>query len=454
MIEISSRVEPFVDDYLIERMDNASLRLHPPVYEDVSIQLDRPWEGLLCGYPAILSDERGHHLYYRGWPDQSGIAYVCVADSEDGITWTRPSLGMIEVDGSTANNVLMSDETMAGSRGAHNFCPFLDTNPDCPPEQRYKGLAYGEHENAAEGKQATLVGYVSPDGQSWTALRDGEPLIVAPKEFPHFDSQNVPFFDEVRGDYVLYAREFFEGVRSLRSASSPDFLNWSEFEHADFGDAAIEHLYTNSTVPHPGAPHIHIAFPKRFVPDRKLVEDWPTGGLSEACLMTTRDRVRWHRHMEAFIRPGLGREGWTERNYMITRGLVEMGDSYSIYWMEGYRSAAVRIVRGTVRREGFASVNAPYAGGEMLTRPISFEGTELVLNLATSAAGSIRVEIQDQAGVPVPGLSMEDCDEIYCNELERVVTWGESADLSTLAGTPIRLRFTMMDADLYSIRFQ
>ena len=454
MIAIGSRLEPLVDDYLIERMDGVSFRLHPPACPEVALRLDRPWEGPLSAYPAIISDERGHHLYYRGMPGARATACVCVADSEDGITWTRPSLGIVQFGGSANNNIILDNAGMAGSAGAHNFTPFLDTNPACPLGQRYKALAYGQSENAPQGKRATLVGYVSGDGVHWERLQGGEPLIVAPADFPHFDSQNVAFFDELRGDYVLYAREFVDGVRSVRSATSPDFMTWSDFEHGDFGDAPIEHLYTNSTVPFPGAEHIHIAFPKRFVPDRKVVEDWPAGGLSEACLMTTRDRVRWHRHLEAYIRPGPGREGWTERNFQVARGLIEAGDRIFLHWIEGYRSDAIRIVRGTVRREGFVSVNAPYAGGELLTRPLSFEGGELVINCSTSAAGGIRVEVQDESGAPIEGLSLDDCDLVYGDELQRPVTWGGSSDVSSLAGKPIRLRFAMSDADLYALRFR
>ena len=107
-----------------------------------------------------------------------------------------------------------------------------------------------------------------------------------------------------------------------------------------------------------------------------------------------------------------------------------------------------------VRTDGFASVRAPYGGGEFLTRPLRFSGNELVLNYATSAAGGIRVEVQDRKGEPIPGRSLNDCPEIIGDEIERVVRWQEGSDLGRLQGTVVRLRFVMKDADLFSIRFR
>jgi hypothetical protein len=86
-------------------------------------------------------------------------------------------------------------------------------------------------------------------------------------------------------------------------------------------------------------------------------------------------------------------------------------------------------------------------------RPEAAE-TKLIINYATSASGSVRCEIQDAEGNPIPGFAMDECDEIYGDHIERVVTWNGKAELKDLVGTPIRLRFEMSDADLYSIRFR
>ncbi len=100
------------------------------------------------------------------------------------------------------------------------------------------------------------------------------------------------------------------------------------------------------------------------------------------------------------------------------------------------------------------SVCAPLSGGELLTRPVVFAGSKLVLNYSTSAAGSVQVELQDAQGVPLLGFALADCHEIYGDQIERVVAWKGSSDLGKLAGAPVHLRFVLKDADLYSIQFR
>jgi hypothetical protein len=110
--------------------------------------------------------------------------------------------------------------------------------------------------------------------------------------------------------------------------------------------------------------------------------------------------------------------------------------------------------RYVLRTDGFAAVNTPLAGGEMVTRPLRFTGTELVINYSTSAAGRIRVEIQDADGIPIPGFAADDCPDIIGDSIEHGVAWKPGADLGRLAGQPVRLRFVMQDADLFALRFR
>jgi len=109
--------------------------------------------------------------------------------------------------------------------------------------------------------------------------------------------------------------------------------------------------------------------------------------------------------------------------------------------------------RYTLRIDGFVSVNAPLRGGELTTKSLIFTGKKLLINFATSAAGSIQVEIQDERGKPIPGFTLADCDETFGDDLKRPVVWKKGADVSQLAGKPVRLKFVLKDADLYSIRF-
>ena len=100
------------------------------------------------------------------------------------------------------------------------------------------------------------------------------------------------------------------------------------------------------------------------------------------------------------------------------------------------------------------SIAAPLSGGEVLTRPLLFAGSELVLNYSTSAAGSVQVEVQDAQGVPIPGFTLADSVPLYGDSLEQPALWRQKSDLGALAGAPVRLRFVLSDADVFSMRFR
>ena len=90
----------------------------------------------------------------------------------------------------------------------------------------------------------------------------------------------------------------------------------------------------------------------------------------------------------------------------------------------------------------------------MVTRPLTFAGTRLVLNFSTSSAGSIRVELQDAEGKPLPGYTLGESRELIGNHIDREVSWAAGADVAALAGRTVRLRLLMQDADLFALRFR
>ena len=113
------------------------------------------------------------------------------------------------------------------------------------------------------------------------------------------------------------------------------------------------------------------------------------------------------------------------------------------------------ISRLVLRRDGFISVRAAYAGGEFTTPPLKFSGCELVLNVDTSAAGLLRCELLGEKGEPIEGFRLADCDLIHtANEVDRPVKWRGKGDLSALAGKPVRLRVEFRDTDLYAFQFR
>jgi hypothetical protein len=183
--------------------------------------------------------------------------------------------------------------------------------------------------------------------------------------------------------------------------------------------------------------------------------------ISDEVFMSSRDGLNFHRWGEAFLRNGPEREGnWVYGDCYQAYGLIETpsklpgaAKELSIFVPEDYWKQTVKMRRYTLRIDGFVSAHAPLEGGELLTRPFRFEGSRLSLNFATSAAGSLYVELTDAAGKPIPGFSKADADELFGDTLDRTVTWKNSSDVSALVGKTVRLRFELRDADVYSFQF-
>ena len=432
--DVGSRLELFVDDYLVDGMSGGvGRRLHHPEPREVALTFDALWEGPTSIYVTVFKDDDRIRCYYRGsgWEGKPELA--CYAESTDGITFSKPSLGLFEIDGSRENNVVWT------GKGSHNFSPFKDTSPTCVPEQRYKAVAGGP-----------LIALASADGLRWETMQD-EPVIT----HGAFDSQNLAFWDSVRGEYRDFHRRGRDGVRDVMTCTSDDFLHWTDPVFVEYVPGTPkEHLYTNAITPYFRAPHILLGFPKRFVPNRKLVEEHSHPGVSDGVLMSSRDGQNWERWGEAFLRPGLDPKRWTERNNAMAWGMVPTSEEeISLYWVEHYRHPTCRLRRGTVRTDGFVSMHAGGEGGELLTRPLRFTGTRFLVNFSTSAAGSARFALCDEGGEPIKGFTMPQCPVLYGDEIEREVTWSSGAEIASLADRAVRLRVRLKDADLFSFRF-
>ena len=464
-LDIGSRLELFLDDYLIDSMEGLRLKLHAPRSAGKVLTFDQPWEGVTSAYATVFKDEDHYRMYYRGSSDpeytaaslltegevvpEMHPAVTCMAESRDGIVWSRPSLGLYEFNGSRENNIVLT-----GSSGCC-FAPFKDSNPDAPASERYKAV-----EASYAGGEPKLMGFVSADGKRWKPAKP-DPLLTDGQ----FDSLNVVFWDSVRSKYTAIYRKARYGVRSIRYSSTRDFRDWPPGQWAEFGDSPAEHLYTNATAPYFRAPHIYLAFPRRFLPWRtiSLYQDLILPGASDVVIMSSRDGIHWNRRfLEAFIRPGRDTRNWPHRANTPAWGLLPTApDEISLYVERHYTFPSIHVERFVIRTDGFISVNAGYSGGELVTKPMIFDGDNLVLNFATSAAGSIRLEIQDAQGNPLPGFSLEESPLIWGDEIEHTVRWERThakatfdKPLARIVGKLVQLRFVMKDADLYSLRFR
>ena len=460
VIQLGSKREIFVDSYLIDKLEGTRIALHTPRNEGSVLNFDKAWEGSFSGYCTIIKDGELFRAYYRGIPesgkDGNSREVTCYAESKDGIHWQKPILKLHNINGSFENNVILANEAPA----THNFSPFLDTNPDVNPDQRYKALGGTDKKG--------LIAYVSPDGIHWKKLQN-----EAVFKKGVFDSQNVAFWSESEAQYVCYFRTWseggfteYKGFRSVSRTTSRDFINWSEPVAMTFGDTPYEHLYTQQTSSYFRAPHIYIAIGARFMPNRKVLTDEQAKKLnvdpkyfndcSDAILMSSRGGNRYTRtFMESFIRPGIGLQNWVSRsNYPALNVVQTSPTEMSVFVNEDYAQPTAHLKRYSLRLDGFTSISAPYKGGEVITKLFTFSGKELEINYSTSAAGEIRVEIQDEHGKPIPGFTMQESQTVIGNEIMRTVSWNGKENVEALASKPVRLRMYMKDADLYSLRFK
>jgi hypothetical protein len=184
--------------------------------------------------------------------------------------------------------------------------------------------------------------------------------------------------------------------------------------------------------------------------------------VTDGLFMASRDGTRFRLWNEAFLRPGPRQQGaWVYGDNLIFWGMVETASStsdapneLSLFATEDYwQGNCVSFRRMTIRLDGFVSLAASAEGGELVTRPLVFDGGNLTLNASTSGAGCIRVEILDAAGKPIPGYGLSDCEEIFGDDVSRVVRWRKSGDVRSLSGAPVRLHFALNDADLYAFQF-
>ncbi|MCH2211041.1 MAG: hypothetical protein MK110_07040 [Fuerstiella sp.] len=490
---IASRRELFVEDSLIARITGGGqLALHQPEPREVSLVTDRSWEGATCAYMKVFRDGDIYRMYYRG----SDVIYTedgyvnphpetaCYAESTDGIHWTRPNLGLFEFEGSKNNNIIWKGV------GSHNFAPFLDERPECPAEEKFKALA-GDYK---KGLQA----FVSADGVAFKPVQQ-KPVIAKGA----FDSLNLAFWDSEAGVYREFHRDFRDG-RDIRTGTSDDFVHWTDPEFLSYrvhrhrsesADASpvkdgdpdnrlpgrVSQLYTNQVIPYYRAPHVYLGFPTRYIDRgwtwaatqlpqydyRKLrgAKHQREGtAVTDGMFMASRDAKEFYVWPESFIRPGLRKtQSWFYGDTYQNHGLVETKShiedappELSVYVSENsHQHHPGQFRRYVLRIDGFVSMHAPLAGGELVTTPVRYEGNRLSLNVSTSAAGSVKVEIQNPDGSPVPGYSLAESHELYGDSLNMVAAWKDmNADVGALAGQSVRLRFVVRDGDVFSYRFE
>jgi hypothetical protein len=483
-----------VDDTVIERMDGVQKTLNQPKKHPGNPVLvpDRPWEGSRVHmYGSVVYDRQADlfKMWYwagLGEPTMSG-AY---ATSKDGIHWDKPDLGQSQFQGSKRNN-----------RVGWMAMGMIYSPDDPDPGKRYKSI---------HGRQ----GAFSADGVNLRVPPESKDIpgaIPSDNVIPFvYDEQSKRYvaFPKVNLQSAGHER------RSVSVSFSDDFLTWTPVKPILVPDERDDELAHKTVaamrdrIEYDDGPEWHLAqfyghcgFPYEGMylgllwvfdisgwgaplwGEKDFVRHPGWGGEDGPMyvqLTSSRDLVNWERvgDRQPFMPLGAADSYDSGQIYTTNRPIV-VGDEIWIYYAgwecthghpiewatetdkfprisEAVKRASPRtratINLATLRLDGWVSVDAGAEEGVLTTRPLRFEGRQLVLNVV--AKGRVSVEILDDAGTTIKGFRADDCDSFSGDAIRHVVQWRGSSDVSGLASKLVRLRFRLRDAKLYSFAIE
>ena len=468
-------VQLLVDDALLAATRGVWRCLHPAVKaeENPILHADRPWEGFLVLQPGTVTFDRREQrfkMWYntqptRERPDIPG--YVCYAVSDDGVHWQKPELGLVEHDGSTANNILLA-------HAKWTVCVLHDPE-DPAPERRYKMVYWGQPPDGAGGIYAAF----SPDGVDWR-LDERNPVV--PGVWATGDTFSA-MRDPASGRYWLYHKTPLEPIRTVSRMISDDFVHWRDSRRVlapDAFDPPDTQFYGLSAFPQAGQ---YLGFLWVYHTDAQTVD---------VQLVSSRDGLRWERtagrrpFMHLLPTSRSTGEEFDRRMIYPSSAPVERDGRLRIYY-SGFsvphnafaEDHDGRIGLAHLPPNGFCSLQAT-GPGWVLTTPFRLDGTRLTVRArihgpgprtgrtepvwaevfagCRSGCGSVAVEVQDAGGAPIPGYSAAECEALTHDPAadaadggpELPVRWRARDDLTALSGSTVRLRFVLRHARLYS----
>ena len=467
--EIASNRHLFLDPALVEKSDKITIAVNPAQRRETVIRTDKPWEQLMISFFLTVRDDGGKlRMWYicRDKPNRPNVAY---AESTDGVTWTKPNLGIVDYEGSKENNLV----------GLRNLEGVVFSDSKMPAAERYQYVTTAR----APGDETGPVGiyrFHSPDGLRWS--RDTKPLIAAGS-----DTQNVTFWDERLGRYVLYLRgwnpepkrrkvirlelpslkEPFATVPTKRGVGNYFYDELPTVLVCDEKDPPRTDIYNMAAQSYPLDPNWYVAFPAFL--RRSAATDAPGyrgshRGPVEVQFVGSRDGSKWERYdRAAYAPPGIAAPDQKNMTFMGT-GLVVRGDEiwqYGTEFESEHGDMAARqvkadgvIVRWVQRVDGFVSANSGDDEGVLRTSVVKVTGKTLKLNLDTGALGEMRVGLMDAAGKAIDGFRVDQCGSVQTNATGATIAWAGQADLTTLQGREVRLEFRSRRTKLYSFRFE
>jgi hypothetical protein len=472
--QVGDRKQLFIDRRFIDASENVNLSMNPA--QKLGVVLDsakEPWEHGTGGYFRVIDDGGKLRMYYGVFAESGhGLAY---AESDDGVHWNKPDLGLVAINGSKSNNLIYADDAIDAT---------IMVDPNDAPERRYKmfrSLVTDDKERAgvyasfsADGIHFTEAGRVLPMWPETSLIADWDPTI---KKYVVFlrvfvrDNENQRRVGRLETDDLLKPWPYHP-TDPLLSPPAPE--NIPQVLSVDDRDGPHCDIYTNATCLYPYAQDVYLMFPalfRHFSPNRQPWFRFAPGnddGMIEIQMAVSRDGIHWERpDRRPYVPAGLPDE-WDRWLHMMGVGIVRRGNSlYQYYWSSG-RMHDSGILRpeydkniktqsgiGALRQrlDGFMSADFSEGGGTLTTPLLRFTGTQLQLNIDTGGMGTAFVEIQDAQGQPIPGFTRADCEEIGGNFLDTPVRWKGRSDLSSLRDRPIRLHLSARRTKLYAFQF-
>lgn len=480
-IDVGNIKQLFVDDFLIESKKSIDFVMNPPYQTgEILLEADSPHEkdGFVGLYSSVLKESDGRiQVWYDFIRQKSDDPYdhdrhVGYAESTDGMNFVKPDLELDSAYGYEKNNVVIPG-VIGGSS--------VWIDPLATPEHRYKTQAKTyPRDDYGKRLPSKFHMHSSPDGIKWNFYSE-----IAPRG--PTDTQNIIFWDKNLNKYLLFSRERIYG-RSVRRAEMKDLSSnientglvvWTDItdQYIYFSDRADkkkpEDIQNDVPMDYYGA----TVFPYENVYIMLAQAFWHwkgTGGrdlrpgMRDVRLLISRDSKEFKRigSRKKFMGPGPSGRFDSKQIWVMPNPIV-MDDEIWIYYSgrnwdrtgrmdpdapDGKRRAAISLA--IMRLDGFVSVDAPYEGGEIITKPIKFKGDKLEINADTGAGGSIRVEILDKDGYPIPGFSIDESYWIIGNSVRFPASWKSDKNLKSINGETVRLRFVMRDCKLYSFQFK
>jgi hypothetical protein len=474
--QIGDRTCLFLDDRFVAEQSGLRRTWHQGrPRDDVAIRATEPWEKWPHLFGSVFRDpsDGKYKMYYESAiypalrPPDSFTCYICYAESLDGKTWTKPKLGLYEHGGSKQNNIVFYEAELANI--------FIDPR-ERDPAARLKAFVYLKTHNPHGGLGECLLS--SRDGLRWRFVGGFNKPAYAVAEQGNFTDSHFVTWDPRGERYLAYVRTFAksrvaeskDGRRRAVGITQCRELNrgWTPIMHVlaadDRDDAKVAPLSKDPNRPDWAELYCmnFFAYGNHYiglVSLLYLVDGVDSGGGGDLQLTFSHDGLDWRRQPDraTLIAPSNARS--LVPTYISTNEPLEIGDELWLYYTEAngahpivpFEQAISQIRAAVWRRDGFVSLDAPERG-TLTTSPIVLDGGRLILNMRAAAGGSARVAILNEAGKPLVGFDSAHCDPLSGDQVRAEVHWRGRSDITALKGMTVRLKFELVQCELFSFR--